>query len=268
MSQHDTDGTRTRGQRELIVLTRDDMGTTGFRGAAAAEPGSVAGILARAGAQLRPLFETAGNPAGSATRSAADDGQARYYRVEATDDQLDALARELLAADEVEAAYVKPAAELAVMTLERPAGTAAGINDMAPTGDAVPATPDYTDRQIYLNAAPEGIDARYAWRFPGGRGANVRVIDLEWGWQFSHEDLAANSGGLIAGTNASDHNHGTAVLGEIGADDNGFGVTGIASDARLSTVAFSMPTATAIRTAADNLRAGDIMLLEIHRPGP
>ena len=62
--------------------------------------------------------------------------------------------------------------------------------------------------------------------------------------------------------------HKVAVLGEIGGDPNGFGVTGISPDATISTVAFSMPSATAIRLAADRLGAGDIMLLEIHRAGP
>ena len=48
------------------------------------------------------------------------------------------------------------------------------------------------------------------------------------------------------------------MIGEIGGDANALGVTGIAPDARVSSVAFSMPTATAIRTAADNLQRGDI----------
>lgn len=106
------------------------------------------------------------------------------------------------------------------------------------------------------------------WRFSGGKGGDVSVIDLEWGWNFSHEDHRENQGGVVGGTNSSNDNHGTAVIGEIGADENEFSVTGIAPEANVSAVAFSMPTAQAIRLAANRLGRGDIMLLEIHRPGP
>lgn len=46
--------------------------------------------------------------------------------------------------------------------------------------------------QTYLGAAPGGLDARYAWTFTGGDGAGQRVIDIEQGWTFNHEDLAGH----------------------------------------------------------------------------
>ncbi|WP_323185089.1 hypothetical protein [Streptomyces sp. NBC_00140] len=46
------------------------------------------------------------------------------------------------------------------------------------------------------------------------------------------------------------------------------GVTDIAPDAVISASSFSLPTATAIRAAADRLGPWDILLLEVHRPGP
>lgn len=147
------------------------------------------------------------------------------------------------------------------------------INDMVPLAETPPSTtPDFTSRQIYLNPAPAGIDARYAWTLPGGRGAGVRIIDLEWGWRFNHEDLKGNQGGVLNGVSSSSDNHGTAVLGEYSADVNSFGVTGICSDAWAAALGFTgylaPHTAPVIRQAADRLRAGDILLLEIHRPGP
>jgi hypothetical protein len=130
-------------------------------------------------------------------------------------------------------------------------------------------TPSFESRQGYLDAAPGGIEARFAWTKPGGRGDGVRIIDLEWGWNFSHEDLLVSSGGLLDGANASDTDHGTAVIGVIGGDNNGFGVTGISPSAQLSAISFvSNSSAQGIRKAADRLGAGDIILLEIHRPGP
>ncbi len=43
--------------------------------------------------------------------------------------------------------------------------------------------------QTYLDEAPTGIDARYAWTVPGGDGKNLRLADVEWGWNHDHEDL-------------------------------------------------------------------------------
>ena len=168
---------------------------------------------------------------------------------------------------------MKPPAELAVIAEAEDVlddtDLNEAINDMEPALEAPPASPNFTARQGYLNTAPVGVDARYAWRFPGGRGSNVRVIDLEWGWNFTHEDLRQNQGGVIAGRNSSNNDHGTAVIGVIGGDRNNFGVTGISPDAVVSAVSFTtINTAAAIRLAADRLRAGDIMLLEIHRRGP
>src|SRR5205807_8610929 len=83
------------------------------------------------------------------------------------------------------------------------------------------------------------------------------------------EDLVQLQGGVVVGTAGSDDNHGTAVLGEFSGDVNNFGITGICADAFVSAASFfSLPTATTIRQAADRLRAGDILLLEIHRAGP
>jgi hypothetical protein len=159
----------------------------------------------------------------------------------------------------IEGAYVKPAGE-------------APIHDaaLAPAaGEAPSSTPNYSPREGYLQTAPAGVDATFAWTLPGGGGAGVKVTDCEWAWRFTHEDLTGNQGGVVAGTSGSDTNHGTAVLGVIRGDRNDFGVTGIAPDAFISASSFTdQSTSTAIKNAADKLRAGDLILLEIHRPGP
>jgi hypothetical protein len=225
-------------------------------------------ILDAHGAKMTPLF---GNEDRLAPAVPPPQPSAHlFFHVDAPEERLDALASELLKHDAVEAAYVKPAGEPpAAVPL---ADTEIRINDMAPLeSDAPPTSPDFTTRQNYLDAAPGGVDARYAWTLTGGGGAGVRIIDCEWGWRFTHEDLLQNQGGVVAGTATTDPdfvNHGTAVLGEISGDRNNFGITGIAPDAVISASAFSVPSATAIRSAADRLGPGDIILLEIHRPGP
>ncbi|MEO5335100.1 MAG: S8 family serine peptidase, partial [Magnetococcus sp. YQC-5] len=160
----------------------------------------------------------------------------------------------------IEAAYHKPAGETPIWY---------DGNQAPASANFTPAnTPDFSNQQGYLEAAPGGINARFAWTKPGGRGAGIRIIDLEWGWNFAHEDLLQNQGGIVDGAGFADTDHGTCVIGVISADHNPIGVLGIAPDANISAVSFSLPTATAIRKAADRLQAGDIMLLEIHRPGP
>jgi hypothetical protein len=46
--------------------------------------------------------------------------------------------------------------------------------------------------QGYLNAAPQGINARYAWGFAGGDGAGANIVDVEQGWDLNHEDLVGS----------------------------------------------------------------------------
>ncbi|WP_354644530.1 S8 family peptidase [Kitasatospora camelliae] len=286
-----------RGRPELIAIVTEGAGVRITPSGASAAPGTdvsrLHDLAAAPDITMTPLFgadedrlvaRLSGGPAapgpagtrgtvgGPGVRQSEEAAarMARYYHVDAPEGRLEALAEELRALDVIDSAYVKPAAELAEAVRHPSTRTVIEpINDMAPTGpDAPPATPDFTVRQTYLDAAPAGVDARYAWTRPGGRGSGVRVIDCEWGWRFTHEDLLQNQGGVVAGTGGADTNHGTAVLGEISGDANSFGITGIAADAVISASSFSEPTATAIHAAADRLGPGDIILLEIHRPGP
>ena len=261
-------------ERELVVLIRPDAGlrasSAGVASAIDADVSGLQELLAKAGATLVPLFGVQEDAMALMAASFAEVDPAdlpalsSYYRVLAEDEKLDELASRLSERDEVEASFVKPPTYPAMWMAEAPPQ-----NEEPPAG-----TPDFTARQGYLNAAPGGIDARFAWTRPGGLGAGVRIIDVEGAWQFSHEDLLQNQGGVVGGTPTSDlswRNHGTAVVGEFGGDRNGRGVTGICPDANVSAVSIfgqSMGSARAIRLAAERLRAGDILLIELHRAGP
>jgi hypothetical protein len=262
--------------RELIVVAAADAGlqVTGDSQAAAenADVDALSKILAAEDVNMRPLFglseermrDSAAVASDASGKDVPDLGV--YYHVDAPEESLDKLAEKLAKLDVVEAAYVKPPGEPPVVQEVEEQKT---LNDMAPAlEEAPPITADFSGRQAYLDAAPAGIDARYAWTLAGGRGAGVKIIDCEWGWRFGHEDLLVNQGGIVGGSGSTDDNHGTAVLGEYSGDHNGYGVLGICPEATASAVAFSMPSATAIRMAADKLGPGDIILLEIHRPGP
>ena len=86
--------------------------------------------------------------------------------------------------------------------------------------------------------------------------------------------MLQNQGGVIGGTQSTDpvwRNHGTAVAGVIGADDNSIGVTGICPEANLRAISVfgsGQSSAKAITDAANALSPGDIILIELHRAGP
>ena len=147
-------------------------------------------------------------------------------------------------------------------------------------------TPDFSTQQGYLNVASttagsNGLDSRYAWTLPGGRGEAVRLIDIEFDWRDGHEDLPGlfYNSGIRDGVLAS-RNHGAAVLGVLAGVENGIGVTGMAPRLPVGIshpnrlVCVPLPcrtvfnTADAINQAAGQLRNGDIILIEVQVGGP
>jgi Subtilase family/Dockerin type I domain len=133
----------------------------------------------------------------------------------------------------------------------------------------VSATPNFEPYQDYLQIAPYGVDAYYAKTQPGGDGTGVKIVDIEYGWNMTHEDLGRALGKLIVGDPSRKDDHGTAVLGEMIATDNGFGVTGIAPGADVGMVSVeALSVSEALLTAVDNLNRGDLILIELHSPGP
>ncbi|MCH8992562.1 MAG: S8 family serine peptidase, partial [Acidobacteria bacterium] len=130
-------------------------------------------------------------------------------------------------------------------------------------------TPSFESSQAQLNSAPGGVDARAAWTLPGGDGTGTQVIDIEYGWQLTHEDLSKGATAIMIGVNSGDNDHGTAVLGEMVADDNSFGMTGISPQADIgySSVA-SFSFASCMDQAAAASDPGDCILIELHTPGP
>jgi hypothetical protein len=262
-----------RAPRELVVVTSDllqkDLKMWAPQNVAQGEgAGSLADMVRQNGGKLRPLFGI--GPGRLQAKSLAlftaapeePHKLSRFYCVDAPDEHLEELAVMIRAHGAVEAAFLKPSAEPAVF-----------LNTMLPSLAEPPTqTPDYTDRQAYLGPAPGGVDARYAWTVPGGSGEGVHIIDIEGEWRFSHEDLVENEGGVVGGTPPGDlgwRNHGTAVLGEFSGDRNSFGITGICPDANVRSISvFNDGAAAAIRAAADLLDPGDIILIELHYPGP
>ena len=188
---------RITAPRELVVMMDADVdlhaAPTGLASARGADLASLARVLDAGKAALDPLFgltEERLRHRAAATargRSHALPDLGAYYRVDAPAASLDSLADQLRTQPSVRAAYVKPAAELPMHI---------GADALPLATEAPPSTPDFSGRQVYLDAAPGGIDARYAWTRAGGRGSDVRIIDIEGAWRFTHEDLTQNQGGV------------------------------------------------------------------------
>jgi subtilisin family serine protease len=144
----------------------------------------------------------------------------------------------------------------------------------AHTSAAVDDSQDLERMQGYLDPAPVGLDVRYAWTLAGGRGENVRVIDIEVNWNLAHSDLVAATSNPFIFVEGLDslpqftRDHGAAVLGEIIAAADGKGVTGIAHQSQIGlinprTAANQLPRiADAIDLAIRRSQPGDIILIE------
>ncbi len=177
-----------------------------------------------------------------------------YYRIDVQSvSEAALLIDEFNALDIVEIAYYQPQPEIASFF-------------------STSTAPNFQPNQDYREAAPVGVDADFANGLAGGDGSGVKIIDIEGAWRHSHVDLSAAAGSHIAGTIIADlawRNHGTAVLGEMIANDDGQGVVGICPGASIGTVSIgSLSTEEALLIAAANLQAGDLILIELHAPGP
>jgi Subtilase family len=143
--------------------------------------------------------------------------------------------------------------------------TAYVMRPSPPQGRVSSKNDPHNPKQHYQDAAPIGIDARYAWGFLGGDGAGIGFVDLEQGWNLNHKDLPKIT--IISGENSFEYPHGTAVLGEVLMVDNTRGGVGIAPSASGRVVSFvrnsSLNTADAILDAYDKMSYGDVLLLEV-----
>jgi len=176
-----------------------------------------------------------------------------YYRIDVTNIiEAEDLINRLNKLDIVEVAYAMPIPEVA--------------------DDIPPPTPDFTVYQNYRFEAPGGIDAEFAYTLPGGDGTGIKIIDIEGGWNLTHEDISKAAGAHLGGTNDQSSywmNHGTAVIGELVADSNEYGMTGICYGADIGMVSYTpITTAGAILLATDNLEPGDLILIELQSTGP
>jgi len=265
-----------RDAKRIIVKFNDDTGAAAengrmrVKGRPALAP--VAQLLQKAGAKIEPLFETTAErlyqyrSVAERNTGARHADLSQYFNVTiANAKNSQNLLSALLARPEVENAYYAPLAA-------PPPGNAGN-----------PVTPDITFLQSYRSAAPIGVDAIFAENnVPPSTGNGVRIVDIERTWNLNHEDLSNRAPGALTGpapvpsrhspNTFYDEQHGTAVLGILGADRDAHGIAGIAYDSRLRAVTSTTKNgdniANAILFAVDHLQVGDVILIEAQTPGP
>ena len=139
---------------------------------------------------------------------------------------------------------------------------------LPPPGDLDPETPDFRAEQTWLDAAPGGIGLEGGLGWPGHRGDEVVVANVEYSWDRDHEDLETAGDILAWGVDSGVYKfHGTAVLGQLFAQDNGYGVQGIVPNAEPIIVSPFVDeelysVAQAILGAVEILAPGDVLLIE------
>ena len=121
--------------------------------------------------------------------------------------------------------------------------------------------------QGYLEPAPNGIDAIYAWGKEGGYGKGLKFIDIEQGWNLDPEKFSVETFPFTGINYPVFGEHGEAILGVILKHHNSDGCKGIAPKSNGYLISQWRPdgsfnTADAIMAAVSILEFGDIILLE------
>ncbi|MFA7330338.1 MAG: S8 family serine peptidase [Candidatus Delongbacteria bacterium] len=183
-----------------------------------------------------------------------------WYSLELKGDNRDpqGLLKELLALELVETCHYHP----------RPAEATCGP-------DVAPPTPDYSSLQGYRDPAPVGVGIDHAWSLDPAYGNGIPsydIQDVEQSWCVGHEDI--DSDFTVYDTQATEGNHGLAVVSIMGACDNGFGITGLVPEARFSGRSWqsdsgSFPdVSNTLLSTGQWLDPGEMYLIEIHAHGP
>lgn len=138
-------------------------------------------------------------------------------------------------------------------------------------------TPDFSQLQGYAGSPPVGLGFNEVAFLPGADGTGVTVMDFEAGWQLEHEALGPirfNHWTGIPSDKPGWIEHGTAVSSILFSPRDGLGISGLVPGARgvLGSIYAGAPpqqrVAQQIQESARFLANGDVLLIEVQRPGP
>jgi subtilisin family serine protease len=110
------------------------------------------------------------------------------------------------------------------------------LEPINPPADIPPTTANFEANQGYIQSNP-GVNMQSAWDI-GLNGQNIRLRDVEYGFNKNHEELIDVNASLASGMNISTSanesftEHGTAVFGVLYADKGSYGISGLAYGAQ------------------------------------
>ncbi|MBD3225873.1 MAG: S8 family serine peptidase, partial [Caldithrix sp.] len=131
--------------------------------------------------------------------------------------------------------------------------------------------PNYSHKQTYLGEPPVGMNVHYAWKYQGGKGRGIKIVDIETLWNTSHVDLTGQVS--VNGGDSPNGDHGTAVMGIIVAKEDGEGITGFAPNAFIrgiqhdGSIDITDELNQAVNWLSKNGQEGDIILVEVQVDG-
>lgn len=148
-------------------------------------------------------------------------------------------------------------------------------------GDLGRPTEDFTPFQHYLPESSPGASGIggfgmcLPWSMEGGRGGAVSGGQIEGPWNVSHEDInwsevtiASPRSSLLVNQDP-DTSHSMAVLGIVKATNNGYGVTGLASEADLTLLSNKTDRLNdQLERLADILEPGSVVFISLGNGGP
>ncbi len=174
-----------------------------------------------------------------------------YYRIRTSGvAQTEALLNQLLSLPLVETAYPEPSRDAITM--------AGGVDVDPPTGL-------FHAEQTFQAAGPTGHGWDPVYNIAGVLGFDLTVAQLEGSWFFGHEDECDMTTTNVVGAQPSSSwdswkDHGTACVGIMTGDRNGFGIRGLANQAETRMGGFdNASTADGINLMAAALQPGDVM---------
>ena len=140
------------------------------------------------------------------------------------------------------------------------------VEMVQPEPELATTAPLEEERQGYLDTAPGGVDAEWAWNRLAGTGSEVTIAVIDSGFDTNHGDLdrVRAVGVAIPHEPPWDPHHGLQVLGILAADDDEQGIRGIASGAAIRTVNSGMTSgevANAIELASAEVGPGDVLTI-------
>lgn len=150
------------------------------------------------------------------------------------------------------------------------------LEPVQPPYDIAPTTPNFEVNQTYIRPNP-GVNMTYAWGL-NLTGAGIRVRDVEYGFNASHEDLNERNVSIAPGmtisasASVSFTEHGTAVFGIVYGDKGAYGISGMAYGAAEMMLAPEWQQSgynrvNAVTQAIANSTAGDILIYEMQTTG-